>query len=318
MIKTTIVLSTHNGSRFLEDQLTSLSQQTDDSWTLLVRDDGSSDTSPAILRSFQNCFPKQVQIIDDNFGCLGPAASFSLLLSHITTPYVMLCDQDDVWLSDKIKKTLTAMDAAEEQFGTDIPLLVHSDLRVADQEGRVIAPSFWNYQHLNPHWGMHMNRLLPQNVVTGCTVMINRVLVERALPIPKEAIMHDWWLALVAVLFGQVAYVNEATMLYRQHGKNSIGAKRWGLKRVLRQVQSPRQVRMSMLRSMQQAQVLLGRYRGEMSPKQIGIVEAYACLPLVSKAVRINTALKYRFFQHSAIRTAGFLSHLLTLDRSIL
>jgi len=71
-----------------------------------------------------------------------------------------------------------------------------------------------------------LNRLIVQNSVTGCALMVNRALLDRANPIPLEAVMHDWWLALVACAFGHIAIVSEPTMLYRQHDKNQLGARK--------------------------------------------------------------------------------------------
>ena len=67
------------------------------------------------------------------------------------------------------------------------------------------------------------DRLLSQNVVTGCTVMVNRALLDLAAPWPEAAVMHDWYLALVAACFGQIGLVEEATIDYRQHERNQVG-----------------------------------------------------------------------------------------------
>jgi hypothetical protein len=85
--------------------------------------------------------------------------------------------------------------------------------------------SFWRYQVLRPEVGGDWPRLLIQNVVAGCATMINTALRELAAPIPQAAIMHDWWLALAAALFGRVSWLNWPSTLYRQHGANAIGAR---------------------------------------------------------------------------------------------
>ena len=308
-----IYISTYNGSCFLMEQLKSLSEQTNRSWSLVARDDGSSDDSLNILRSFRDCFSDKVKILDNNYDCIGPSASFSELISHAKTPYIMLCDQDDVWCSDKISRSLSIMRSAEERYGAETPLLVHTDLTVVDRNLKLIAPSFWKYQNINPKLGMSLNRMMPQNVVTGCTVMMNLSLVQLALPIPKDAIMHDWWLALVAALFGQVVYLDEPTILYRQHSNNSVGARRWGFKQIVRLAKSSESVRESILCNIHQAQALLDRYRDRMPPEKRTIVEAYARLPFMSKDARVRTMFKYRFFKHGMIRNIGFLTNLLML-----
>lgn len=312
-----IIISVYNGESFIEEQINSIFRQKCNNLKIFIRDDGSSDNTVRIIKEISKKSPNKVIVVKDCFGNLNVKESYFLLMQHGDTDYLLFCDQDDVWLPDKIEKTLAAMRAAEERYGANTPLLVHTDLCVVDRDLQPISPSFWKYQNLNPQLGAKLNRVMPQNVVTGCTMMINKPLAKLAAPIPEDAIMHDWWLALVAALFGQVVYLEEATILYRQHSENSVGAKRWGLKRIITRAQSPQEVRASMLRTMRQAQALLDRFRDKMSPEQIALVEAYARLPFMSKTARVGTMFKYRFFKHGMIRNVGFLSNLLMLDRSI-
>jgi hypothetical protein len=81
-----------------------------------------------------------------------------------------------------------------------------------------------NYQGLEIERNNFSN-LVISNLVTGCTALINESLAEKALPIPESAIMHDWWLALVAAAFGKLVYLDIPLVRYRQHGSNTIGAK---------------------------------------------------------------------------------------------
>lgn len=312
-----VLLATCNGEAYLPLLLSSCETQTCRPGRLILRDDGSKDATLDVLKAFRAAYPELTTIIDDNYGRLGPIGNFTNLLSHAhaDTRYLLFCDQDDVWLPDKIEKTLSAMRAAEDRYGIETPLLVHTDLRVVDGDLQPISPSFWKYQHLKPQLGMNLHRVMPQNVVTGCTVMINRPLAKIAMPIPDEAIMHDWWLALVAVLFGKVVYLDEPTVLYRQHGDNNVGAKQWGFRTILAKAVNSNEARESILRTIRQAQALLSRYRGHMSPEQLAMVEAYATLPAMTKAARIKTMLKYRFFKHGIIRNIGFMTNLVLIER---
>ena len=104
-----------------------------------------------------------------------------------------------------------------------MPVLAHTDLVVVDENLHTIAPSFWSYSNLNPYCGSRLNRLLIQNVVTGSATMINRALARLASPIPQGAVLHDWWLALVASALGRIEAIPEKTVLYRQHGRNCAG-----------------------------------------------------------------------------------------------
>lgn len=133
----------------------------------------------------------------------------------------MLSDQDDYWHANKIEKTLQKMLKAEQE-SPKIPILVHTDLAVVNAKLEQIGSSFMKYRALNPKF-TSLNRLLIQNNVTGCTMMWNNLLMGKILENNTVA-MHDWWIALIASCFGKIEYVNEATIDYRQHGDNVVGA----------------------------------------------------------------------------------------------
>ena len=176
--------------------------------------------------------------------------------------YYMFADQDDIWHPDKVEKTLAAMkeaekecmletsgqeaaDPAEASAGaggkaseasvgvvgkTDnapcpVPVLVHCDMRVVDEEGQEIAPSYVKYQQMSPE-RCGLNQLLVQNNVTGGALMMNEALVQLILsrPVPRRAVMHDHWIALAAAAFGKIVFLDEALYDYRQHGTNVLGA----------------------------------------------------------------------------------------------
>ena len=137
----------------------------------------------------------------------------------------MLSDQDDIWLPDKVATSLNAIRKIEVDFGSSTPILIHLDLAVLNDEiTEIIHPSFMKYSGLNPRRNSFGN-LLVQNIVTGWTTIFKRALAEICNPIPNNAIMHDWWLALVASSMGVIGLVLESTVLYRQHGFNTLGQK---------------------------------------------------------------------------------------------
>ena len=226
MKKIAILVSAYNGSKYLNTQLNSLTIQTYKKIEIIARDDGSKDNSLKILKAFNTTTL-------ENSENQGIKVSFAILLKYTLQTsdinYFMFCDQDDVWEKDKVEKTYLKMQELESIYGKDTPLLVHSNLTVTDKNLEIIAPSFWQYQHIDPSKD-NLNHLLLHNVVTGCTMMINRALAEKIKTIPDEAIMHDWWIAMVASSFGKIAYIKEPLMLYRQHGKNDTGAKEYNFR----------------------------------------------------------------------------------------
>ena len=257
-----ILLSTYNGEKYLAAQLDSLIEQTFTGWRLLIRDDGSTDATLAIIRQYVGRFPEQIVLVTDAGAVtgLGAACSFSMLMQASSAPYIAFCDQDDIWLSDKLEKQLCALRQVENNVSEGTPLLVHSDLIVVDQQLSLLSPSLWAYQHLNPLKMHSFKRLLLQNYVTGCTCLLNRALLEKALPVPDAAVMHDWWLALIAMDEGEIVNMPEATVKYRQHADNDTGAKQWGGGYILNAISGRQDIRpqLSLYNTCQQAQALLG------------------------------------------------------------
>lgn len=218
-----ILLSTFNGERYLSAQLDSLLVQTHGNWRLLVRDDGSRDGSVALVQSYAARDPR-IELWADEHGNLGVAQSFSRLLQACrqrSVQRVMLCDQDDIWHADKIAVCLQAMAQAEREHPS-MPVLVHTDLVVVDADDRTLHSSMWSYSGMDARLNQ-LQQLLVQNTVTGCTAMLNSALLQRLGPLPPEALLHDWWIALVAAATGHVRVLPQATIRYRQHGRNVAG-----------------------------------------------------------------------------------------------
>lgn len=220
--KIAILLSTYNGEKFLQEQIDSIINQTNQSWQLFIRDDGSTDKTLKILEEYTKN-PKINWINKDKPMNLGVIKSFFDLLSNAEADYYMFCDQDDVWLPDKIELTLKKMKELETS-NLNKPILVHTDLTVVDKDLNVISESMIKSQDLDPN--ATFGRLLVQNSITGCTVMINEPLKEACENIEISKVqMHDWWFALIASAFGEIGFVSKPTILYRQHGNNQVGAK---------------------------------------------------------------------------------------------
>ena len=299
-----ILLSTYNGAAYLEDFLISLEKQTYQNWDLMVRDDGSSDDTLVILQKFSDNINK-VSILKDRQN-LGAKKSFSTLMnlalqSQEQYEYIMFSDQDDIWLPDKIEKTYLKMKEFERSRPS-LPLLVHSDVSVVDEKLNVLASSFWSYQHIEPTRDK-LNHLLLHNIVTGCTVMVNRALAENVKTIPNEAIMHDWWMAIVASAFGKIAYIDEPLMLYRQHGSNDTGAKNYGWGYFIKKfIERP-----SLDRYLAQAEMFLYMYEDKLDDNSKEMLLALKNFNSYSKFKKIKVIIKYKLWKNGFIRNVGLL-----------
>ncbi len=230
--KIAVLLSTYNGEKFLGEQLESLLAQSNKNFILVVRDDGSTDRTVSILESYARDHSERIRLLPHDGKNKGASGGFAFLVDYVLknkeslalqSAYMMFCDQDDTWYPQKIEKQLALMMATEADNDSSLPIIVHSDLEVVSEQNTVIAKSLINYQGLEIERNSFPN-LVISNLVTGCTALINESLAEKALPIPENAIMHDWWLALVATAFGKLVYLDTPLVHYRQHGNNTIGA----------------------------------------------------------------------------------------------
>lgn len=294
-----IALATYNGEKYLKAQLESLLCQSHPDLRIWIGDDRSSDGTVGIARSYSSHYPDRIRLALNDGENLGAKQNFTRLLSLTDAPYVMLADQDDVWLPHKIEKTLGRMKELEDAYGKDTPLLVHSDLKVVDEKLNLISESLWRYQVSDPVRGSGLNRLLLQNIATGCSVMANRPLLDLALPVPSEALMHDWWLALVAAAFGHIGHLPETTALYRQHGSNDTGAKRFDPITLLKSMGDRKAISGRILR---QAEAFLQRYGTRIGAREKELLELFVGLPESNFFMRRYRTIRYGFLYTGVIR----------------
>ena len=225
-----VLLPVYNGEKYLQEQINSILSQSHQDLLLVCRDDGSTDASLTLLQDYASRFPDRVQLLQDGKGNLGASGSFSELMQWALLHYgdrpdtfVALADQDDTWHLDKLECCLHALLQTQAE-NPALPLLIHSDLRVVTAAGEEISPSLMRYQGLDASRTSFPDQLI-SNTVTGCTSLMNMALLKKALPVPADAVMHDWWLSLVASAFGRLVFVPRPLVEYRQHGRNTLGAR---------------------------------------------------------------------------------------------
>lgn len=271
-----ILLAAYNGAGYIRPMVDSLLAQDYPSIQIILSDDGSSDATPEILEQYASDHPRTIKHYHSGqrFGC-AQKHFVHLLDTFRDADYIMFCDQDDIWHSDKVRRTLALMRQTEVP---GVPALVHTDLRVVDRDGEERSPSFCEQSDLDGS-RTALRQLLVQNVVTGCTVMINRALAELACSVDlacAEMLMHDWWLALLASACGSIGFLNEATIDYRQHGNNSVGAKDVRSPAYLLHRLRSQKMRDAMSRAAEQAENFLHCYSQVLSEEQKELVAAFA------------------------------------------
>lgn len=316
-----IVLASHDGARFLSAQLDSLLAQSVGGFRLLVMDDHSSDDSAAILARYARRDPRMQLVERDAAAPSGALPSYAQLLQTAArsgADYVFCADQDDVWEAGKLAGMMQALQEAEG--AARLPALVHHDLEVVDAGLLVVAGSFWEYMKLDPGTESRPQRLLSRNEVTGCAMACNRALLELALPIPPQAIMHDWWLALCAAYFGRLRPVRKRWVRYRQHGANAIGAKsfRQGLNPFTNWVAGWRRGDAEFLATVAQARAFCHAMHGRLDPQSAPAraIGLYASLPALSRWSRLRAMRQCAVWRAQWLLDAVLVLRLLLLPRA--
>jgi hypothetical protein len=306
-----ILLSTYNGAEFLNAFMSSLVEQDEGGWSLTARDDGSSDDTVEVLRTWGRRLEGRIRIIDVGTANLGHVQSFSRLLEASSAPYVMFADQDDVWLPAKVGVTLGAMRSRERVAGAGRPIVVSTDAVLVDRDLRVIGPTAWESQGRVGAGSSGFARVIVENVVLGCTAMLNRPLIELIHTIPPEALYHDWWIALVASAFGDVVSLAEPSILWRRHGSNESDHSdlRLILAKVLANPLAGRR-RLQQLFSEGRPRVaaFLRRYGDRLRPDQKAAAEAYVRLLERGFLARRMDVVRHGLYFAAPLRNAGLLA----------
>ncbi len=217
-----ILLSTYNGEAYVRQQLDSLLSQSlyeKAGWNvgITIRDDGSMDGTWDILQGYADAHEEIRLIRGDNKGVI--ASFFELLQStEDDVDYVALSDQDDVWMDEKLEQAveqLAILDDSKPLLYCGRPMLTDEELNPLESSmyGKQVRPSFGN--------------ALIENICTGCTAVMNQKLVQLVKRgTPEFAVMHDWWLYLLASCFGEVVFDPVPHMYYRQHASNTVGVQK--------------------------------------------------------------------------------------------
>lgn len=210
-----ICLATYNGAKWIQEFLDSLDAQTYTDWRLVVSDDASKDGTLEIIRTHFTDTPEKLSIVPRERSGMGVVQNFHDAIEASISEYILLADQDDVWMPEKLVELLAVMRKTEQD--SKAPTLVFSDLEVVDEQLITLNKSWWKHTAIKPSWALSFRVMLSQNIVPGCAMMINRSLLDIAMPIPRGAVMHDWWYLLVALVFGNVGYSPKQLVRYRRH-----------------------------------------------------------------------------------------------------
>ena len=217
-----ILLAVKNGEKFIDEQISSIMVQTFQDFRLLIRDNGSSDNTPAIISEYERKYPDKVKVVHDDVNCTDSATTnFFQLLKQAEADYVMFSDSDDYWLPYKVQVTLDFVKKAEQEH-PDKPVMGITGLWVVDEDLKS-TDKFMALEIGRKAYTLIENYgLIPR--ASGCTELLNRKAWEGLGEYSPVMTVHDNWAAVYVCALGEIVHVPMALILYRQHRGNEIGA----------------------------------------------------------------------------------------------
>ncbi len=226
--KVAILMSTYNGEKYIKEQIESLLSQTYRNIEIYIRDDGSKDNTIKIIKNYKE---KNNNIILKEGKNIGFINSFFELLNLCNdADYYAYCDQDDVWMNDKIERAVKFLGKTDENK----PALYFSNSDYYDSDMNFLATAEKNKIY-------NFRNSLVECVTQGMTMVINnktrQTIIENR---PETCLFHDWWTYMICSGFGQIVYDDKSLVKYRRHnksvtveGKSKIELFIWRIKKFL-------------------------------------------------------------------------------------
>lgn len=210
-----VAMASYNGEKYIKEQIISVLDNLSENDEVVISDDGSTDGTVEIIKKIND---KRIRLISGP--CKGLVKNFENAIKSCTGDYIFLCDQDDIWHKDKVKKVCKIFDE------TDCILIEH-DAVVVNKDKEILYSSFFKYRHVRH--GCIKNWL--RNTYHGCLIAFKSELKTKIFPFPNDGCLHDQWIGILADYYGKVYFLNEILMEYKRHENNSSSFKRLPLKR---------------------------------------------------------------------------------------
>ena len=200
-----VCMATYNGEKYIREQVDSILAQLGSDDELIVSDDGSSDATLSILRSYGDPRIK----LSHNTLRHGVNGNFENALRQAQGDYIFLADQDDVWLPGKVRTCVEALRTTD--------LVVH-DCIVTDSRLKTVHESFFALRGSRSGFWRNWVR----NSYVGCCMAFRREILDRVLPIPtRMGALHDCWIGLLAEAAGRTEFLPFAGIRFRRHEQNT-------------------------------------------------------------------------------------------------
>ena len=303
-----IIMGTYNGEKYIKEQIDSILAQDYAGWKLFIFDDGSKDNTEKIVNEYVKDYPDKISFRKNKIN-FGAAGNFFNGIKEAATKlapeaeYFCFSDQDDVWVKDKLSRSLAKINQIED----DKPALVFSDVAITDKNLTITAASYFEAEKVD-RTRVSLNYLLMENKLIGGTVMINKALVglelraeESGLVPYKKAKMHDWWFGLIAAGLGKIGYVEDFTEYYRQHENNVVGGENFTSYFKAR-ISKMHENRMRIRENIAQGEGFL-KYFGEyLDEPELSAAKEFAALKTKGYLGKRISIIKNRFLKSGLIR----------------
>lgn len=262
-----ILMATYNGEKYINEQIDSILNQTYTDWCLLISDDGSNDGTIDIIKQYRSQYPEKIKLIINEGKEHGAKANFRYLLRMAPpSDYYVLCDQDDVWMEDKLEVLLGKFQTLDNQK----PQFIYHEMQVVDADLRLLGNTFSDYSGLYLKESKEFAMLMLRNYIPGCSMSFNQALMKYIVKMPENVGMHDWWIALTAAAFGEIHNVKKKLSMYRQHENNCIGVRK---KRIISIVQMKNQMKKLKNDALYQNEALLMQFKKELKYQQQALLK---------------------------------------------
>ncbi|WP_459187584.1 glycosyltransferase [Parabacteroides sp. APC149_11_2_Y6] len=219
-----ILLAAYNAEMYLEQQINSILCQTNQDWTLYIRDDKSTDNTLILIEKYTNQYPDKIIQIDTGGENLGCRANFFRLFETIESLYYMFCDADDEWYSHKVQTLFEAIQDLEKQYPS-LPLQAFADTTVCDENMNIIEYSHWKNTGINPEKFLSYNYMAVCCNAGGACSIYNHKVKELIFPLKNDFLIYDFWIAINVAKHGKFKVIHQPLIKYRQHRNQVYGIK---------------------------------------------------------------------------------------------
>jgi glycosyltransferase involved in cell wall biosynthesis len=315
-IEITILMATYNGSAYLAAQLDSILSQDYHDWKLVIRDDGSTDSTLDIIEAYEK---RDFRIKRIEYGTIHGSAckNFSQLTSWALdhpANYYMFADQDDIWEANKVAVSVQEIINQEDKYGNNLPQLCYSSFQFIDEKGVKLS------QKLNLPVELQLRVLLNENHAWGCTMIINHSALQAIVPIPVSAVNHDYWIALVISALGKTKLIDKDLILYRQHTQNVSGSvdNMTFASRFKRYVSNSSHMLTALAANLNTIQQFSARYKSVLTLADNLMVTSFITAYESGTLKLLRTLLKFRIFKIGIGKNAVYFYTLCLLRKKVI